>query len=441
VIVTNGLCSAVGTVKVVNDNLSISAGGATVCEGALTTALTGGATSTSGIKSYAWSGLSGFASTEQSPTITKPTATATYTLTVTSKAGCTATATAIITVTPAVTNTASATFCKGGKATLNATGGTGATYSWTGGATTSSIEVTAAGIYNVTITDVTGCISKGIFTVTESAAANAEITGNTSLCTSTSTTLTVNAGVTGETYSWTGEGGFTSNSQIITVSTPGDYAVLVKTQEGCEGTAKVTVTAGFTPTAVCGPVCVGDSIRFSATQLRGLTYAWYRNNTFISSSADPKLLNVQKSDEGIYQVVITGGGCTATVVATLVVYDKPTGITATAQNSTCDQDTPKNDGAVKLTGTFTGLRYDIVEGATYTGTKKYADATDIPANGIVKSGIANPATNAGTKYTVRVFNANNCYEDYPVTIQQVVCSCGEAKCVPYGVVKTKSGKK
>ncbi len=442
VIVTNGSCSAVGTIKVVNDNLSISAGGVTVCEGVLTTALTGGATATSGIKSYAWSSPSGFTSTEQSPTITKPTATATYTLTVTSKAGCTATATAIITVTPAVTNTASVTFCKGGKATLIATGGTGATYLWTsGGATTSSIEVTIAGTYNVTITDLTGCISKGIFTVTESAVASAIISGNTSLCTSTSTTLTVNAGVTSETYSWTGVGGFTSNSQVITVSTPGDYAVLVKTQEGCEGTAKVTVTAGFTPTAVCGPVCVGDSIRFSTTQLRGLTYSWSKNGRFISSSADPKLLNVQKSDEGVYEVVITGGGCTATVVATLVVYDKPTGITATAQNSTCDQDTPKNDGSIKLAGTFAGLKYDIVEGATYTGTKKYADATDIPANGIVKSSIANPATNAGNKYTVRVFNANNCYEDYPVIIQQVICSCGEAKCVPYGVVKTKSGKK
>ena len=437
VTVTNGSCSAVGTIKVVNDNLSISAGGATVCEGALTTALTGGATATSGIKSYVWSGPSGFTSTEQSPTITKPTATATYTLTVSSKAGCTATATAIITVTPAVTNTANVTFCKGGKAILTATGGAGATYLWTGGATTSSIEVTTAGTYNVTITDLTGCISKGVFTVTESAAASAIISGNTSLCASTSTTLTVNAGVTGKTYSWTGVGGFTSNSQVITVSTPGNYAVLVKTQEGCEGTAKVTVTAGFTPTAVCGPVCVGDSIRFSATQLRGLTYSWSKEGRFISSSADPKLLNVQKSDEGVYQVVITGGGCTATVVATLVVYDKPTGITATGQSATCNQDTPKNDGSVKLVGTFTGLKYDIVEGATYTGTKKYVDATNIPANGIVKSSIANPATNAGTKYTVRVFNTNNCYEDYPVTIQQVTCLCGEAKCVPFSVVKTK----
>nr|MCU0470640.1 hypothetical protein [Arcicella sp.] len=107
----------------------------------------------------------------------------------------------------------------------------------------------------------------------------------------------------------------------------------------------------------------------------------------------------------------------------------------------CDQDTPKNDGKVKLSGTFTGLRYDIVEGATYTGTKKYADLTDIPSDGIVKSNIANPTTNAGTTYTVRVFNANNCFQDYTVTIQQVVCSCGEAKCVPFTVTKTKSGKK
>jgi hypothetical protein len=382
-----------------------------------------------------------FTSSEASPTITKPTATATYTLTVTSKAGCTATATAVITVTPATTATKPVTFCKGGKATLVATGGTGATYLWSTGATTSSIEVTADGTYNVTITDLTGCISKGIFTVTESAAASAIITGNTSLCASTSTKLTINEGATSGTYIWSGVGGFTSTSQMITVSTPGDYAVLVKTVEGCEGTAKVTVTAGFTPTAVCGPVCEGDSIRFSATQLRGLTYSWSKNGTFISSSADPKLLNVQKSDAGVYQVVITGFGCTATVVATLVVYDKPTGLTATAQNSTCDQDTPKNNGVVKLAGTFTGLKYDIVEGATYTGTKKYADATDIPTNGIVKSNIANPATNSGTTYTVRVFNANDCYQDYTVTIQQIVCLCDEARCVPYGVIKTKSGKK
>jgi hypothetical protein len=440
VTVTNAGCSAVGTIKIVNDNLSITAGGATVCEGG-STGLTGGATVTLGIQSYTWSGPNGFTSSELSPSVSKPTATGTYTLTVTSKAGCTATATAIITVTPVVTNTANVTFCKGGKATLTATGGTGATYLWTGGATTSSIEVTTAGTYDVRITDATGCISKGIFTVTESAAASATITGITSLCTSTSTKLTVNEGTTGETYTWTGVGGFTSTSQIITVGTSGDYAVLVKTQQGCEGTAKVTVTAGFTPTAVCGPVCEGDSIRFSATQLKGLTYSWSKNGTFISSSADPKLLNVQKSDAGVYEVVITGGGCTATVVATLIVYEKPTGITAMAQNSTCDQDTPKNDGAVKLAGIFTGLKYDIIEGATYTGTKKYADATDIPANGIVKSGIANPATNAGAKYTVRVFNANNCYADYTVTIQQVVCSCGEAKCVPYGIIKTKSGKK
>jgi hypothetical protein len=439
VTVTNAGCSAVGTIKVVNDNLTIQAGGATVCEGG-STQLTGGATATSGIKSYAWSGPNGFASTEQSPAVTKPSATGTYTLTVTSKAGCTATATAIITVTPAVTNTATVTFCKGGKATLTATGGTGATYLWTpGGATTSSIEVTAPGTYNVTITDATGCISKGIFTVTETTNPTAVISGAPFLCNGTSTDLTVNKGTTGETYSWTGVNGFTSTSQTITVTKEGEYFVKVITNGGCEATAKTTVSKGFTPTAVCGPVCEGQDLILNVSG--GLTYSWSGPNGFTASSQNPQLLNVKKSDAGVYNVSITGDGCTATVVATLIVYDKVSGITATAQNSTCDQDTPKNDGAVKLAGTFTGLRYDIVQGATYTGTKKYADATTIPADGIVKSGIANPATNAGTTYTVRVFNANNCFQDYTVTIQQVVCSCGEAKCVPYGVTKTKSGKK
>lgn len=441
VTVSNNGCQATGTVNVVADEVYVKAIGQVVCEGIKKTDLTSIISTKSGILSYAWIGSDGFTSTEQSPWIFKPTASATYTLTVITNAGCKATATATITVTPAPTGTYAVTFCKGGKATLTANGGFNATYSWTGGFTTSSIQVSTAGTYDVTITDTSGCISKGKFFVTESAAASAIITGNTSLCALGSTKLTVNEGATGETYTWSGVGGFNSTSQMITVSTSGDYAVLVKTQQGCEGIAKVTVTAGFTPTAVCGLVCEGDSIKFTATQLRGLTYSWSKNGTFISSSADPKLLNVQKSDAGVYQVVITGFGCTATVVATLVVYDRPTGLTATAINSTCDGDVSKNDGQVKLTGVFTGLKYDIVEGATYTGTKKYANATDIPANGIVKSSIANPAIPAGTKYTVRVFNANNCYTDYTVTIQQVTCSCGVAKCVPYGVTKTKSGKK
>ena len=437
--VTNVGCTAVGTVKVVNDGLSISAGGATVCEGG-STGLTGGATATSGIKSYAWSGPRGFTSTEQSPTITKPSTTGTYTLMVTSKAGCTATSTAIITVTPAVINTANVTFCKGGKVTLTATGGAGSTFLWTGGATTSSIEATTAGTYNVTVTDVTGCISKGIFTVTESTNPTIVISGSPFLCNGTSTDLTVNKGTSGETHSWTGPNSFTSTSQVITVTKEGDYSVKVVTNGGCEATGKITVIKGFTPTAVSGPVCEGENLILNVSG--GLTYAWVGPQGFTSSLQNPQLLNVKKTDAGVYTVTVTGNGCTATVVSTLIVYEKPTGgISATAQNSTCNQDISNNDGAVKLAGLFTGLKYDIIEGGTYTSTKKYADAIDIPINGIVKSGIANPATNVGRAYTVRVFNANNCYSDYTVTIQQVVCSCGEAKCIPYGVIKTKIGKK
>lgn len=440
VTVTNAGCTASGTVKVVNDSLSISAGGAIVCEGG-STGLKGAATATSGILSYAWSGPNGFTSTEVSPSVTKLFATGTYILSVISNAGCSATATAIITVTPAVTNTAAVAFCTGGKAILTATGGKGATYLWTSGATatTSSIEVTAAGTYSVTITDSTGCISKGNFTVTETTNPTVAISGVLFLCNGKSTELTANKGTVGETYAWTGPDSFTSTTQTITVTKEGDYNVKVVTNGGCEATGKVAVIKGFTPTIVCGPVCEGENLILKASD--GLTYSWVGPNGFTAYSQNPQLLNVKKSDEGIYQVIITDVGCTATVVSTLIVYEKPTGITATAQNSTCDQDTPKNDGAFILAGIFTGLKYDIVEGATYTGTKKYAEATDIPANGIVKSGIANPATNAGTKYTVRVFNVNNCYTDYTLTIQQVVCLCDEAKCVPYGVIKTISGKK
>ena len=100
-----------------------------------------------------------------------------YTVTVTDSKSCTATATTsvntsatyIVNVTP--TNVG----CYGqstGGATVTVTGANGTvTYAWSTGATTQSVSALAAGTYNVTVKDGSGCAKTGTATITQPASA------------------------------------------------------------------------------------------------------------------------------------------------------------------------------------------------------------------------------------------------------------------------------
>jgi len=102
--------------------------------------------------SYSWSG-GGTNSTKTGLTA------GTYTITVTDANGCTATATATITQPTELTaGLTSRCFLGEGTLTSNPSGGTSPyTYSWSTGATTSSIGSLSAGTYYVTVTDLNGC--------------------------------------------------------------------------------------------------------------------------------------------------------------------------------------------------------------------------------------------------------------------------------------------
>ena len=95
-------------------------------------------------------------------------------------------------------------------------------------------------------------------------------------------------------------------------------------------------------------------------------------------------------------------------------------VTATADNTTCNGPTANADGTITLAG-FTTEKYDYNIGTSYTGTKTYATATAIPANGEIVSNLTNPATTRS--YTVRIFNASGCYIDRTVTLTNVPCNC------------------
>ncbi|MFN5323807.1 MAG: choice-of-anchor L domain-containing protein, partial [Bacteroidota bacterium] len=107
---------------------------------------------TPGLSSYQWS------SGSTASTI-NPTATGTYTVTVTNSNGCTGVTSQAVIIhtnpTPVITGTFSV--CSGNQATLNAPAGM-SSYAWSNGTTTASINPTVAGNYTVTVTDGNGCV-------------------------------------------------------------------------------------------------------------------------------------------------------------------------------------------------------------------------------------------------------------------------------------------
>ncbi len=102
-----------------------------------------------------------------------------------------------------------------------------------------------------------------------------------------------------------------------------------------------------------------------------------------------------------------------------------------AYSPTCLGSVPQADGYIVLED-VSNERYDLVQGTIYTGDATFATANEIPANGIILSGLINPAQ--PTSYTVRLFTDSKCFIDFQVTLQPVDCGC-KTICVPVSILK------
>jgi hypothetical protein len=263
-----------------------------------------------------------------------PSATNTYTVTVTGANGCTATDAVVVTVnkTAPVANAGldQTVNCTIPSVTLNATGG--GTYAWGNGiGNTASITVSPSSTttYTVTITGSNGC------TATDAATVLVDITipvanagqGATITVMNPTATLTATGGVS---YNWS-NGAF---GATITVSSPGTYTVTVTGANGCSATDNVTVAAdNMPPLANAGPdktvTCANPTATLTATG--GTFYAWSSNAATTSS------ISVSPSVTTTYTVTVTGtNGATATDNVTVFV-DKvaPTANAGSDVTTTC----------------------------------------------------------------------------------------------------------
>ncbi|MCX7651154.1 MAG: gliding motility-associated C-terminal domain-containing protein [Flavobacteriales bacterium] len=159
------------------------------------------------------------------------------------------------------TSTGGTTLCSGSSLTLTASGGD--TYQWSSGATGATLNVTTAGTFTVTASNICGSDTESLTTTVINPPV-AQITpgGNTSFCDGDSLLLT---GSGGDTYTWsTGE-----TTSSIYVSSGGTYT-LTATNACGSNQASITLTLIPLPEVnitTPGPVnlCQGSQITISAT--------------------------------------------------------------------------------------------------------------------------------------------------------------------------------
>jgi len=212
--------------------------------------------------------------------------------------------------------------CAPGTSTITLTASSNAsspTYSWSTGATTSSISTSAAGIYSVTVTNtVNGCSSTQTINVSNntsapslSAAAQGQLP-----CGGGSTTLNALSSNTNVTYSWLGSGIVSgSNTANAEINAAGVYTVVVTDAiTNCSSTQTIAVSsnsvaASFTANTITGPAPL--NVNFNNTSIGATTYTWsFGNNQTGSNDVNPS----NTFPQGTFTVVLVAqnGACTST---------------------------------------------------------------------------------------------------------------------------------
>ncbi len=322
-----------------------------------------------------------------------------YTVTLTDANGCTAVDSGVVGQTGSdvsVTAMGTPISCfagNDGAVGTSANGGaTPYTFSWSNGATSSTLSNLTAGTYNVTVTDANGCTGTASATVVQPSQLNVNATSTDAACAGGNTgsaSANVTGGTSGYSYSWSNGG----NSQTISNLSAGSYTVTVTDANGCTETASTTVGQGGAVTLSPGSTdvsCFGGNDGTASVNAFGGTspyaYTW-------SNGGNTQMIT--SLGAGTYTVTVTDtNGCTGT------------------SSTTVSQPTQVNTNASSTASACAGASTGTATASSTGGSSPYTYAWSNGGNGASITGLG-----AGT-YTVTATDANGCTDTASTTVTE-----------------------
>jgi gliding motility-associated-like protein len=299
-----------------------------------------------------------------------------YSVTITDNNGCTISTSANVNTPSGITATSTTTdvACNGdatGAIDLTATGGTAPyTFNWSNAATTEDINNVVAGIYTVTITDATSCVSILTDTITENPAINIVLTPTDASCNGASdgcVVATVSGGSGNYGYSW--PNGATLDS--ICGLAAGNYTLTVTDTVSVGGAGSSQLCVATATTTINEPTALTmatDSVIDETCTTTGGVYITVGGGTapysfnWSDGSTNEDLTGVTA---GSYSVTLTdNNGCTMVLgPETVASVGTPTASLNTSSNVSCNG---AADGSIDITVSAGTAPYTFVWDNTAT---------------------------------------------------------------------------
>jgi gliding motility-associated-like protein len=237
-----------------------------------------------------------------------------------------------------MTVTGTSSLCSGNSATLAAVGGTQiVNINWLGPGGYSSNNnpnptvpnLTASGVYTALATTTGTNPNTNTCSVTQSITVipnpTPVVSNNGPLCEGATASFNCSGG---STYTWSGPGGFTSNSTNPTIPNAasqhnGVYTV-VMTSSNCSASGSTTLQVKPNPTVTAqntGSYCVGQSFNLMAGG--AASYTWTGPGGYLSYLQNNTLPNNNLNYSGTYNLMGSTNGCTSTAFTTVQINPLP----------------------------------------------------------------------------------------------------------------------
>lgn len=308
----------------------------------------------------------------------------------------------------------------GGGASLTVSGGTEPyTFAWDNGTTDQNLQDVGGGVYEVLITDDSGCTITASVDIPAGGEQPEAVASspNDIDCDMTEVTLS-GVGSSDGTYLWTtDDGNILSGETTLTpdVNQAGTYTLTVTTPDGCMATAEVTIAgdaampvadAGFPEDLTCtnnGVVTLDGGASSSGNEF---TYLWTTQDGNIINGENTQSPDVDEA--GTYTLTVTNIDNNCEITASVTIEEDmvaPTIIIEEPENFDCNT-------------TVTSIILDA--SASSNGNNfEYEWATD--DDGTIDQGgnTSTPSVSSGGTYTLTITNTENgCTETMDVTVQQ-----------------------